>query len=216
MDLFSAAYAPFTVAFLVFGLLAAIEIAGLLLGVTVSDLVDGALPDFDAEGAEGLASALGWLHVGKVPLMIVIASLLVGFAVIGVTLQSAAEGALGAPLPGLAAGTIAFMTALPATRVLCGGLAKILPREETEAVSAESFVGRIAEIIRGEARQGAPAEAKLADSRGQTQYILVEPDTNGAVFQQGAEVLIVERRGAVYRAARNETPSLSRSLQGGD
>lgn len=215
MDLFSAAYAPFTVAFMIFGLLAAIEIAGLLFGLTVSDLVDGALPDADG-GHGGFSNVLGWLHVGKVPVMIVIAALLGAFAFIGMMLQGAAAGALGAPLPGFAAGALALLAALPATRYLCGGLAKIMPREETDAVSAESFIGRVAEIIRGEARQGAPAEAKLTDARGQTHYILVEPDAAGAVFHQGAEVLIVERSGALYRAARNETPSLSRSSQGGD
>jgi hypothetical protein len=216
MEIFSAPFAPFAVAFMIFGLLAAIEIGGLLFGVTVSDLVDGALPDFDAADGEGLAGALGWLHVGKVPLMIVIATLLAAFAAIGLTLQAAVASIFGAPLPAFAAGPLAFAASLPATRVLCGGLSRILPREETDAVSAESFVGRIAEIIRGEARAGAPAEAKLADARGQTHYILVEPDAAGAVFHQGAEVLIIERRGAIYRAARNETPSLSRSSQGGD
>lgn len=215
MDLFSAPFAPFTLAFMIFGLLAAIEIAGLVFGVTVSDLIDGALPDIEAGGGDGFMSALSWLHVGKAPLMIVLATLLAAFAVIGVTLQGVIAGLFGAPLPGFAAGALAFVAALPATRVICGGLAKVLPREETDAVSAESFVGRIAEIIRGEARAGAPAEAKLPDARGQTHYILVEPDAAGEVFRQGTEVLIIERRGAIYRAARNETPSLSRSSQGG-
>jgi hypothetical protein len=216
MDLFSAPYAPFTVAFMIFGLLAAVEIAGLIFGVTVSDIADGALPDIEAGGGDGFANTLNWLHVGKVPLMIVLATLLAAFAVIGVTLQGACAGLFGVPLPGFAAGALAFFAALPATRIACGGLAKVLPREETDAVSAESFVGRVAEVIRGEARPGAPAEAKLADARGQTHYILVEPDAEGDVFPEGTEALIIERRGAIYRAARNETPSLSRSSQGGE
>ncbi|MDZ7626926.1 MAG: DUF1449 family protein [Parvularculaceae bacterium] len=87
----------------------------------------------------------------------------------------------------------------------------MLPREETDAVSSDSFIGRVAEVIRGEARVGAPAEAKLTDARGQTQYILVEPDAAGASFHQGTEVLIVEQRGAVFRAAENRTAALSRN-----
>ncbi len=194
-------------------MIAAIEVAGLMIGAGLSDLVDGALPDFDADasGGDAIARALGWLHVGKVPALIVLATVLAAFGLIGVALQGAAGALIGAPLPALLAAPAAFMAALPAASVLCGGLARILPREETDAVSSDSFVGRVAEIIRGEARAGAPAEAKLTDAHGQTHYILVEPDSAIAAFRQGTEVLIVEKRGAVFRAAANESPALSRT-----
>ena len=39
---------------------------------------------------------------------------------------------------------------LPGNRFIGLGLAKIMPKEETEAVSSEEFVGRVAVIIRGE------------------------------------------------------------------
>lgn len=213
MEIFSAPFAPFTVALLVLAMIAAVEVAGLLIGVGVSDLVDGALPDFDAGAPDGdaVARALGWLHVGKVPALIVLSTLLAAFGLIGVSLQGAAGAVLGAPLPVFVAAALSLVAALPAARFLCGGLSRILPREETDAVSSDSFIGRIAEIIRGEARAGAPAEAKLTDAHGRTHYILVEPDSAGAAFRQGSEVLIVEKRGAVFRAAANETPALSRN-----
>lgn len=212
MELFSAPFAPFTVALLVLALIAAVEVVGLMFGAGVSDLLEAALPEFDAApDGDAVGRALGWLHVGKVPALIILATLLAAFGLIGVTLQGAADAVLGAPLPALIAAPLTLVAALPAASVLCGGLARILPREETDAVSSDSFVGRVAEVIRGEARAGAPAEAKLTDARGQTHYILVEPDAAGAAFRQGSEVLIVEKRGAVFRAAANETPALSRN-----
>jgi hypothetical protein len=61
-------------------------------------------------------------------------------------------------------------------------------------------VGSYATIIRGEASQGAPAEAKASDLRGRTHYLLVEPAANGEVFAAGQRVFIVGQRGSVYRA----------------
>jgi hypothetical protein len=83
-----------------------------------------------------------------------------------------------------------------------------MPKEETDAVSEETFVGKVATIIRGTAKRGFPAEAKLKDLSGQTHYILVEPDAEGDEFTQGAEVIVVQKTGAVCRVIANEHPSL--------
>jgi len=218
MELFSPALAPFMAALVMLALILALEVGGLLFGATVSGMIDSALPDLDFDGADadGLGAgagfveqALSWLYVGKVPALIVLASFLAGFGLSGFVLQSAAHGVFGAALPVWVAAPLAFLAALPATRFLAIAFSRVMPKEESDAVSRDSFIGRIALVLRGEARRGAPAEAKLADATGATHYILVEPADDVAAFAQGAEVLLVEKRGAVFRAVANDNPALA-------
>jgi hypothetical protein len=84
-----------------------------------------------------------------------------------------------------------------------------MKQEESDAVSTQSFVGKIAVVMRGEARKGFPAEAKLRDLQGATHYVLVEPDEENAVFPAGSEVLLTEQAGAVFRAIINPSRALS-------
>lgn len=217
MELFSAPFAPFAAALIFLMLIAAVELGGLMFGTTVSGMIDSALPDMDVDGvdADGLSGAgfldqaLSWLCVGKVPLLILIAAFLAGFGVAGLVLQGAAGGVFGAALPLWLAAPLAFAAALPITRFLALAFARLMPKEQTDAVSRDSFIGRVARVIRGEALRGMPAEAKLSDAMGAAHYILVEPDEDGAVFAQGAEVLLVERRGAVFFAVANDNPALA-------
>ncbi|MFZ5616960.1 MAG: YqiJ family protein [Pseudomonadota bacterium] len=220
-ELVTPAYAPFAIALTVMALIAALEIAGLLFGVAFSGLIDSLFPDLgaeaefdpgvDADSGDAIGRLFAWLYVGKVPVLIVFAAFLAGFGLSGAALQSTTHGALGVHLPLFLATPLAFLASLPATRFAAGVIARILPREQSDAVSADSLVGRVARIIRGQATQGTPAEAKVADEHGLTHYILVEPDEAGASFREGAEVLLVEKKGAVFHGAVNNAPVLSPS-----
>lgn len=215
MDLFTAPFAPFTIALLILLVLVLIEIAGLAFGVAFSGLVDGLLPEIDADadvdlsGGDAIGKLFAWLYVGKVPVLIVLAAFLAGFGLVGVTLQNVAAATFGASLPLFMAAPLAFLGAIPTTRVFAGLAARIIPKEESDAVSADSFVGRVATIIRGEARIGAPAEARLIDAHGLTHYILIEPDEAGAAFRQGEEILVIENSGAVMRGAPAQSALLA-------
>ena len=77
----------------------------------------------------------------------------------------------------------AFFATLPIVRILGAGLARLIPQDQTYAVSFDSLVGRIATIVTGTARQGYPAQAKVPNEHGQTLYVMVEPDTEGMTFQ---------------------------------
>jgi hypothetical protein len=87
----------------------------------------------------------------------------------------------------------------------------VIPKDETEVVSENSFIGRVAVITLGEALRGKPAEAKLTDQFGQDHYLMVEPDQEIETFPQGTEVLIVRRQGAVFTGITNPHPGLSQS-----
>jgi len=218
MNFFEPAIAPFSIALTIMGLIVALEVVGLLFGAAFSELVDAALPDFDADldldGGDAIGKLLAWLYVGKVPALILFAVFLAAFGLAGLAIQSAAFAVFGAPAPAFVAAPLAFFAALPVTRVIAAAVSRILPREESDAVSSDTFIGRVALIIRGEAKRGAPAEAKVADGKGLTHYILVEPDDAHSSFKEGAEVLLTARNGAVFRAIINNSLSLSQSATG--
>jgi hypothetical protein len=225
---FDPALAPFTIALLVMAMIAALEIVGTLTGAQPSSVVDSMLPDLnadayapphvhieapphDADGAHGagpLSQLLSWLCVGRVPLLILIVAFLTAFGVVGLVLQGFLKGVFGFYAPSIVMVLPAFLAALPLTRTLGLTLARLMPKEESDAVSEETFIGKVATIIRGTAKRGFPAEAKLKDLTGLTHYILVEPDGEGEEFTQGAEVIVVQKAGAVCRVIANEHPSL--------
>jgi membrane protein implicated in regulation of membrane protease activity len=218
MNFFDPSIAPFSIALTIMGLIVALEVVGLLFGAAFSELVDAALPDvdadFDLDGGDAVGKLLAWLYVGKVPALILLAVFLAAFGLVGLAVQNAAFTAFGAPAPLFIAAPLAFVASMPVTRFVAAAVSRILPREESDAVSAETFIGRIATVIRGEARRGTPAEAKVADGKGLTHYILVEPEDAQSSFREGAEVLLTAQSGAVFRAIINTNLSLSQSATG--
>lgn len=214
--IFTSAEAPFVVALLVVLLIAIAEAASLLFGSTVSGLLDNAAElDADApDGGDVIGKLFAWLYVGKAPALVVLAAFLASFGLFGLGVSGAAR-ALGAAAPAIASVPIAAALAFPATRFVARGFARLFPREESDAASATSFVGRVAVVIRGEARRGQPAEAKLHDGKGRTHYLLVEPDEAGVVFAQGTEVLLTDRAGARFVGVLNDRPALSPAANGG-
>ena len=103
----------------------------------------------------------------------------------------------------------AFVLAMPVVRGVGGLFARLVPRDETTAVSEDSLVGRVAVITVGVASGNAPAEGRVRDEHGQTHYVMVEPDIAGESFPAGTEVLLVKRAGAKFFGIRNPSAALS-------
>lgn len=206
---------PFAVALALMLLLAAVELAGFVLGLGASDFLDGLLPDLaDADGSELAGASLadrfmGWLHFGRVPVLILLAVFLTGFGFLGLALQGLLHAISGWMLPGWLAAIAVVPLTLPWVRVVGGGIARVLPRDETQVVSRSALVGRVATIVIGTARSGSPAQAKVRDQHGQTHYVMVEPDLPHESFAAGEAVLLVAEAGASYRVIRNDNPALT-------
>jgi hypothetical protein len=84
-----------------------------------------------------------------------------------------------------------------------------MPKDESSAVSMDSMVGRIATVVGGTARLGFPAQAKATSEKGQTLYVMVEPDGAEITFAAGAPVLLVKRLGGMkFQGIRNPKPDL--------
>lgn len=222
MDFFHPAMMPFTIAIMIMLIILGMELIGLLFGAALSDLVDGMMPEFDLDAdidvdgpempdmasAGFVAQLFGWLSVGKVPALMLLVVLLTGFGLTGLVAQNVLHSTLGFYLPGALMMVPAFIGGLFITHYAGRGLARVMPKEETDAVSTDTFIGQVAEILRGEAKIGAPAEAKLKDIKGMTHYVLVEPDVADATFEAGVKVLLVEKRGAVFIAIANPNAAL--------
>ena len=207
---------PFAVALAVMIAIAAIEVIGLMLGGSASDALqsltggnaDGLTTTLPDESPGTLATLLSWLRFKQVPMLVLLVIFLSAFGLLGLTVQSVAQAVLGQPLPAWLASVPAFMLSLPAVRGLGGFAARWMPREETDAVSSDSLVGLVATIVLGTARQGHAAEAKLRDSKGQTHFIMVEPDMQGVSFAQGTQVILVRKSGSRFLVIENSHEQL--------
>ena len=80
---------------------------------------------------------------------------------------------------------------------------RYLPKDETESVSSNSFIGQTVTITVGEARINDPAEAKFKDAFGHTHYVMVEPDDDSFYLKQGEQALIIRQEGSIYRVVPN-------------
>lgn len=207
MNLFTASETlPFGIGFALIVGIALLEGFGMLVSLSPSNAIDHWLPEID--GDSGLDRVLGWLHLGKVPALVLVLLFLLGFTVFGYSLQMVAKGLFGAYLPGWLAAALAVPSGLATVRGLGSLIAHIIPRDETSAVSEQTLVGRVGVVVTGAAKRGLAAQARVKDSHGRSHYLMVEPDLDDEVFEEGAQVLIVRKAGAFYRCIANPHPTL--------
>ena len=207
---------PFAVASLLILSIAVIEGIALLIGTTATGWLDSLLHhspdgllDHSPDAPESPDSWLGWLHLGKVPLLVLVVLFLALFALIGFALDLVAAGVFGAMIPPLITAPVAAVAALPLMRVCADGIAHLIPTDQTYAVSLDTLVGRVAVIVSGTARLGYPAQGKVTSEHGQVLYVMVEPDAADVTFVQNDAVLLVKRlSGTRFQAIRNPRPDL--------
>ncbi len=200
---------PFAVALALMALVALVQ--GVGLGGFELDADADLDADMDAGGADaglggGIASLFG---LGRVPLMIWLASFLLLFAMVGLGIQAVADGLLGAPLDPWPAAALAGAAALPVTGVFVRPLARILPRDHTTAVELDSLVGRRATITIGRAAAGSPARAQVRDHHGHPHHVMVEPHEAGGIIGEGERVLLVRREQELFYAVPLEDRRLA-------
>ncbi len=206
---------PFALAAAVMAGLVVVEAISLLLGQSLSGLVDGALGHdgggdlvtaADAEGSLSPAALMSWINLGRVPFLILLILGLAVFALAGFVLQGLAA-ALLAPLPVLPAIGLAGAATLPALRVSTRALARLIPRDESYVVGADDLVGATAEVILGPLDDGLPGQVRALDRHGNTHFLRTRAAPGAPAMAKGARVLLVDRADAVYLAVP-ATPDL--------
>lgn len=181
---------PFAVALVLMLMIGAVEAIGLGVGAVGIDAHG------DVHGDAG--DLLGWLGIGRIPLLMVIVVLLALFGLIGMTAQQLVDALLGRPLSPWIAAPAALVVALPLTGLGARGLARILPGDETTAIAIDDLIGRRATITVGTARQGCPARASVRDRHGLAHYVMVEPTDDRQSVGEGGTVLLVRREGDIF------------------
>jgi hypothetical protein len=205
MTLFAAQQTwPFGAALALMLALSVLEGLGLLIAQSPSQFLDSLLP----EAPDGIDGPLGWLHLGKVPMLVLLVLFLTGFALTGYLIQGVLLSLSGYLLPAWLASIPAALAGLSITSALGGLLARVIPRDESSAVSEQSLIGRAGVVVRGVARTGMAAEAKVRDIHGRAHYVMVEPDLPEQVFEEGENVLLVRKSGVNYRCIPNPHPDL--------
>lgn len=205
MSLLAGHNLPFVIALGALALIALAQVTGL------GDVLEGA-GDVDAGGgleAGGFGEALtALLGLGRVPLLIWLASLLLIFGGVGLIGQAWIAGLLGAPLSAGWATLAAGAAALPLNSLAMRPIGAIMPRDETTAIALDELVRRDAEIQIGTARAGSPARAKVIDRHGQAHFVMVEPHDQTLAFNAGDTVLLVRREGQTFFGVQYESPLL--------
>lgn len=199
---------PFGVALAVLVGLAIVEGIGAFVVASPSAWLDDLLPDRDLDHDGAVDGPLGWLHVGKVPLLVLLILFLFGFALCGYLVQMFARGVFGGFAPAWIAVLPAFLMGLTTVRGLGALIAHIVPKDESSAVSELSLIGRAGLVTAGTARSGLAAQVRVRDALGRAHYLMVEPDLPDDTFAEGTAVLIVKKVGAIYRGIRNPHPDL--------
>jgi len=196
---------PFAFAVVFVVLLGLVESLSLLVGTSLSGMLDHYAVDVGGLGD----SWLSWLHIGKVPILVLLIILLTAFALFGLALNALVHGLTGGYPPPVLSSAFAFCAALPVAHGLGGVIGRLIPKDETSAVSLDSLVGHVATIVNGTARKEYPAQAKVRTEQGQTFYVHVEPADDDTQFVIGDSVLLIkEVSGTRFLGIANPRPDI--------
>jgi hypothetical protein len=224
---------PFAIALFLFGLIGVLQVASFLVGSTLFAFLDDWFPsldidadasadasaDVDAAAAPGfVASVFSMLRFGRVPFVISLLLWLLVFAFIGYNAQLISVVVReGRPIGVGWAALLSFVLSLPLVRAGNQALARLLPRDETRAVSEEDLVGSTGRITVGTVTHTQSSEACVLDGYENSQYIQVVSEDEGETFVSGAPVLVVRRAGHLYTVVADPTaapPKLLESKEG--
>ncbi|MDQ0469797.1 OB-fold-containig protein [Labrys wisconsinensis] len=198
---------PFGIAALILCGLVAIELAGLIIGISASSIIDKGFgghveghPGAHPEAHEGwLGGILGWINPGRAPILIVMMLALGAFAASGYAIQSVAIAWVGA-LPALAASAVAAVAALLLTRAGSRLVARLIPRDETYAVDEADLVGLTASVVIGPLDGGKPGRVRVQDRYGNWHFLNARAADGHGPFAQGRTVLLADCRNNVFIA----------------
>lgn len=193
--------AAFWLALLVIAGLGIVELVSMLLGASVSSLLDdGFSHHTPGESHSGLlGSWMSWLNAGGVPVLVLAVILLAAFAVAGFVIQAISSAAIIGPMPDYAAITGALAAAIPVTRWASRALAKIIPRDETSVLHQSDFIGLVGTVTLGPLDQGNPGTVRVKD-RYDNIHSLRAKAAVGYTIATGEHILIVDGSEGLFEA----------------
>lgn len=168
-------------------------VAGLLVGLLQIALsFVGHLPVSDAieHAFEGtpLSDAFDWLNLGRVPFAILLMLLLVTFGAIGIILSG-----LVPMLPAWSLAIVAAPGAVLSTKAIGNAIARVIPRDETYAVTADEFVGLEGTVTLGPLDDGLAGSVTVRDRHGEVHTLRARPADRGTTIARGERIVVVTR-----------------------
>ena len=181
-----------------------LEVASMLFGISLLGMLDSDVDvDLDADmDAGGVTALLSWLSIDKLPTMIWLVLLLTSFGLSGYITNLVFINVINDFAPAIISIPSAFVLGLLITGRTGGILSRMLPKNESSAMSTDAFVGNVAQITLGKAVAGSPAEAKFTDQHNQPHYVMVEPMEGNEAFVQGDQVILVQKQSNSWLATR--------------
>lgn len=195
---------PYAIALCIVGILGIVESLSLVIGASFLGLLDDWAPNGDSNDVGGVTGLAGWLCISRLPLLIWFVLALVSFAIAGLSVNYFSLSWFNSLLSQSVSLPISLMLMALSCHFLGGRLANILPKNESSAVSVEDLNGCVGILTIGKAVLGNPSEAVVKDGYMQKHYVLVEPDELGVEFPTGTQVVLLKRKGSVWRAAKLE------------
>jgi hypothetical protein len=182
---------PFAVAAAIMVVLGGIELLTTLIGFSISEML-GHDVAVEADSHNGLGGLLLWINAGRLPLLILIILAFGVFSIEGFLLQGIAHAA-GFAIPVSIATLAAIAGSIPVIRTTSRGIARIIPRDETYAVSDADFVGKVAMVSVGPLDQGLPGRVRLKDVFGNWHTVSARASRDSPALAVGTSVLLVDR-----------------------
>ena len=189
---------PFAIAAVMIGIVGAIETLSMLIGVSLSELLGKAM-SVDHNSDSTFVNALCWLNVGGVPLLVFILLALGLFSIAGFLIQDAARLVM-APLPASIAALGAVAVALPLLRASTREVARLIPQDESYAVSLSDLIGRVGQVVVGPLDQGLPGRVRVKDVHDNWHTVTASAAPDSPPLQKGARVLLVDCRDRLFIA----------------
>ena len=180
-----------------------LEMAGMFFGVSLLGLVDDqAALDADTDTSSGFTEFGSWLALDRLPLLVWLVLLLPTFGSAGLTFNFLSLTLLDTYFARWLITLLAVIAGLFFTARFGSFIARLLPKQESSATTADELVGTVGHITVGVARQNSPAEGKFIDAHGQPHYLLVEPFEPDEQFSQGEKILLIQKRDYRWLASR--------------
>ncbi|HWX63870.1 OB-fold-containig protein [Bradyrhizobium sp.] len=189
---------PFAIAAVMIAIIGAIESLSMLIGMSLSEMMGKAI-GFDHDSNSSFINALLWLNVGGVPLLIFILLALGLFSIAGFLIQDVARLVL-APLPAAIAALAAAAVALPLLRASTREVARVIPQDESYAVSLSDLIGRVGQVVVGPLDQGLPGRVRVKDVHDNWHTVMARAAPDSPPLQKGARVLLVDCRDRLFIA----------------